>query len=497
MRLIGRAKPEHRQSLYDYCSGNNHTLIHTFEGSEGLRERSFIAMIEFITNHPHAYDALLVLHPSEIATDQLICRMVLHKLEGRKKDLLSIRPFDHLDNKNGFPAKNEKIYERYEKDAARIISKSPVAFQEFPDININVAEGPCFMQCRFCYQQKNPPEDLNYLMPENLFKKIVDETPYEEQSLFNLTCGGETLAFPAFFDYMEYASKKRPNISFACATNGVLLEGEIAERLSKIRNLSILVSLNAPSREEYRWFTQRDYYDRVCRNIKKFMELKKRFGIIRERWPKLLVQLITLKKWEKQIQEAKDCWENIVDHVLMNPASFCENDPDLTNIEERIRASDISHHQLQESRYVPLCIFLMKNLMVGRGGSISLCCADGLVPGASNFIKSLNIKTAHEEMAANIWNNTIYDKLRWINIQGKPIMKACIGCTKGKMFDFETDILAKARLRREFRGETAKDSKISRSTKKVRRLFTAYGKRTNRLLGFHILTPQKTGRKII
>ena len=341
------------------------------------------------------------------------------------------------------------------------------------------------MGCRFCYQQRNAPDDLNYLMPELLFKKIVDDTPKEEETLFNLTCGGETLAFPVFFDYMKYALKRRPNIFFTFATNGVLLKGKIAEELSKIRNLSILVSLNAPSREEYLWFTQKDYYDRVCRNIKNFMKLKKRAGILKQRYPKLLLQLITLKRWEKDIFKAKSYWENIVDHVQMNPASFCEDDPDLSNIQETAHTKDISCQQLKQSGYVPLCIFLMKNLMVGREGSMSLCCAEGLVPGASDYIQSLNLKTAVEGTISNIWNGSVYNKLRWTNIHGMPIMKACIGCTKGKMFDLETDIIVKAKLRRVYKTETRPDSKMKEISKKAGKRIAAYYHRTFRLLSFN------------
>lgn len=485
MRLLGCAKPENEDMLYDYCLDNGHNIIHIFESCKTICNKSFIAMVEFITNYPHAYDGLLILHPSEIANDPVMCKMVMDILKDNKKNLLSIMNYNPVDMKNEVLKINDDVYKKYNEDAERVIKKSPNGFSEFPDVNINVAEGPCFMGCRFCYQQRNAPDDLNYLMPEHLFKKIVDDTPKEEETLFNLTCGGETLTFPVFFDYMKYALKRRPNIFFTFATNGVLLKGKIAEELSKIRNLSILVSLNAPSREEYLWFTQKDYYDRVCRNIKNFMKLKKRAGILKKRYPKLLLQLITLKRWEKDIFKAKSYWENIVDHVQMNPASFCEDDPDLSNIQETAHTKDISCQLLKQSGYVPLCIFLMKNLMVGRGGSMSLCCAEGLVPGASDYIQSLNLKTAVEDTISNIWNNSVYNKLRWTNIHGMPIMKACIGCTKGKMFDLETDIIVKAKLRRIYKTETRPDSKMKEISKKAGKRITAYYHRTFRLLSFN------------
>jgi len=87
---------------------------------------------------------------------------------------------------------------------------------------------------------------------------------------------GEPLMSPYALDYLKALGGKEH--SRGLSTNGILLEGELAERLLREGAYSINVSIDAGTPQTYARIRGRDRFEKVVSNLSRFSRLKKEFG---------------------------------------------------------------------------------------------------------------------------------------------------------------------------------------------------------------------------
>lgn len=113
-----------------------------------------------------------------------------------------------------------------------IISQKEVGVPVSVELQINTN---CNLRCRHCFQ-----DEYHKIMPFEKIKKIL--TILHKVKVFEIKLvGGETFLHPRIFDVLHLCQKY--NFVIDVVTNGTLLSDELIEKLVKIKNLALLVSL--------------------------------------------------------------------------------------------------------------------------------------------------------------------------------------------------------------------------------------------------------------
>jgi radical SAM protein with 4Fe4S-binding SPASM domain len=133
----------------------------------------------------------------------------------------------------------------------------------------------CNADCVFCPNSRHTKRGV---MADRLFGKIIDEIrqlPSVVRLAMNMA--GEPLMDPDFVDRLEHARAVVP--SGRCAidfiTNGSFLNGEVMERLAKLDNFSMCVSVNGIDKQMRERFMHVDDYEHVMG----VLELGRRLGL--------------------------------------------------------------------------------------------------------------------------------------------------------------------------------------------------------------------------
>lgn len=92
----------------------------------------------------------------------------------------------------------------------------------------------CNLRCRFCYNSQKPRYNKNVF-------DILDRLAEQGVMQINLT-GGEPLAHPQFFDILDYACEKFPNV--VVLSNGSLMNKEALEKIHKSKVTSVNISIH-------------------------------------------------------------------------------------------------------------------------------------------------------------------------------------------------------------------------------------------------------------
>ncbi|HTL13375.1 MAG TPA: radical SAM protein [Bdellovibrionota bacterium] len=140
--------------------------------------------------------------------------------------------------------------------------KGPVAFLEkvllgwidadrwFPiQLDINNA---CNLRCNHCYHPHHRNSGALRLAD---WTKIYDEyTAFCRRLRFRpslILCGGEPLLSPDLFPIMAHARALTPGVPISILTNGTLITGALAERLSSLGGVELQMSLDGPTEETH------------------------------------------------------------------------------------------------------------------------------------------------------------------------------------------------------------------------------------------------------
>ncbi len=298
---------------------------------------------------------------------------------------------------------------------------------DFPRVlSVCVWERQCFARCRFCPQVQHPGRLQNRTMDFGLFRHIIDQVPSDRRVDIRIGVDGESLSFPDLHRYVGYARQRLPRAFIEYATNGILLDGKRSRAVIESGLDHLMVSLNCPDRETYRWFTGPDAYQRVIRNLRQFQALKQQMGAPR---PRLSAKIMTLQRWENQIDDALAGLAEIVDQALPSHVHYYDHG----------ELENVADFQKPPSPLVPSCTYLSYILSVMPDGSCDVCCA-------SNFFKSPhpdlgNLNTA---TISQVWNGAVYRQLRRTNARGKPVVDACRRCNVD-LTEFVVDLQTKAR----------------------------------------------------
>lgn len=127
----------------------------------------------------------------------------------------------------------------------------------------------CNLDCKMCYVHLQDPTVRERMLTGEQWISIMKEAIAYGMTGVLLT-GGEALTHPDFWMIYEYLIQAGVNIRLK--SNGILLNEENVERLSKYPPTGIEVSLYGCDSESYLAVTGKDVYDIVTENIKRVID---------------------------------------------------------------------------------------------------------------------------------------------------------------------------------------------------------------------------------
>jgi MoaA/NifB/PqqE/SkfB family radical SAM enzyme len=147
----------------------------------------------------------------------------------------------------------------------------------------------CNLNCLFCWRYGKNVYSKNELSLEE-YKRVLKEANELKIREIRVIGGGEPLLRKDTFEIMKEV-KKYGMFGYIC-TNGTLFSKEMIEKLVKIGWEHVKISLHAPDKKTQDFLAQGKSFEKVIKNIKSFVEWKKK---LKSEKPKLEIGLVLNK----------------------------------------------------------------------------------------------------------------------------------------------------------------------------------------------------------
>jgi MoaA/NifB/PqqE/SkfB family radical SAM enzyme len=131
----------------------------------------------------------------------------------------------------------------------------------------------CNLLCTTCprtYEELEPPADMSW----ELFRRIVDQVPNLQRAVLHGV--GEPMLVKNLPRMVRYLKERGTYVLFN--TNGTVLNERNGRALIAAELDELRVSLDAASATSYLAIRGKDYFRRICRNVRAFRELQEREG---------------------------------------------------------------------------------------------------------------------------------------------------------------------------------------------------------------------------
>ncbi len=166
----------------------------------------------------------------------------------------------------------------------------------------------CNLACTFC---PNPDFTREYgMMDFDLYRKTIDEVALFKPRTLHLQDVGESFLHKKIIEMIEYATPHFDVVQLN--TNGVNLEGELAERLVKTDLDNIKFSIDAARPETYKALKKKDKLAVVERNLESLLKLR---DAARARM-RIFAKFVTVDGNRGEEEAFRKRWEGIADKVL-------------------------------------------------------------------------------------------------------------------------------------------------------------------------------------
>ncbi|MGQ9628964.1 MAG: radical SAM/SPASM domain-containing protein [bacterium] len=302
----------------------------------------------------------------------------------------------------------EQLSERKRNFQKERLREQFLRFADFPqNVGISLGDFNCIYKCRMCPQYNIEMRKKNF-MDFDTFKLIVDQLPERDVSV-EISAMGEPLMIKDIDKFIKYVKAKRPSLGVVLATNGRLLGPELAEKLIDSGLDHLQFSLDAGSRESYRWLCGSDNYDKVVSNLMNLVEMRNKKGA---RHLKIAAHIIGIKELESEFDLFLNTWKGIVDQVSVRSYG---NWGGLVNNNGCTPLAPPP-----EERYP--CLWPWYSMKIASNGDVEYC----FIQTFSDEPPVGNIREAKLE---DIWKGERLNEIRRLFLEGKldrfPLCKNC------------------------------------------------------------------------
>ena len=303
-------------------------------------------------------------------------------------------------------------YKEYRRLWNELPQKGEVS--EFP-LNLDIESTSfCNLKCPMCYRTlvdfDSKHSDRLGFMDLGLYKKIIDEGAKYGLYAIKLNYTGEPLLHKQLPEMIEYA-KKNGVVDVQFNTNGVLLRGDLAERVLDAGVDRIIISFDSIKKERYEQIRVGAVFEEVVRNVEDFVSLRNKKGMKK---PCVRISMVKMKENLDEVDEFYRFWKERVDLVtFVNYVNYLGEDKEA---DKRY----IAKIDNQDDDFI--CAQLWQRMFIIWDGTITPCCGDLDI--------SLKLGNAKTDSIYNIWHSGEYQQMRKWHWEGNyRKMAICNKCT--------------------------------------------------------------------
>lgn len=151
----------------------------------------------------------------------------------------------------------------------------------------------CNLLCTTCprtYEELEPPADMSW----ELFTSIVDQVPNISRVVLHGV--GEPMLVKELPRMIRYLKERGAYVLFN--TNGTVLNAKNGRQIAEAGLDELRVSLDAADAKTFKLIRGKDYFNRIVRNVRAFLEQQKREGLDK---PRVSLWLTGLKETVEQL----------------------------------------------------------------------------------------------------------------------------------------------------------------------------------------------------
>ena len=279
---------------------------------------------------------------------------------------------------------------------------------DFPlQLDIEVS-GRCNLMCTHCvrHSRRTGVGDMEM----RIFKKIIDEGARHGLYAMIPHWLGESFLHPELMGMIQYA-KENGVLDVRVNTNCTLLDEAMAEKVLDSRLDTIVCSIDAVEEETYNRIKFGSDFSLVHRNIERLIELRNSRGLKK---PKIIVQMIDMKKTHEELTSFIDYWRVRADRVRVAIYQSPDGKP---NDRNRVRNAPDS---------IFPCPQLWQRLALSWDGVVYACIGDN---SCRNPLGNVN-----EESIYDIWHGAKMNHLRQLHVNYKADdIEMCLHCDLNKI----------------------------------------------------------------
>lgn len=278
------------------------------------------------------------------------------------------------------------------------------------------ATNACNLKCIMCPRSEMVKAGTLWKIQNidfDIYKRVIDEGVQNGLCSVKYNYIGEPLLNPRLVEMIEYAKQARV-LDVMFNTNATLLDVELSHRLIASGLDKLFFSFDSPYRDYYNQIRVGADYDTVLGNIKRFVEIREKMGLVK---PFTRVSMVRMKDNEGQWEDFQKLFEPIVDAVAY--VDYFDHGPQ--NNPERT----IIPIKPKEGRFC--CPQLWQRMFIHPDGVVTVCCMDSL--------RTLQIGNIFEQSVKEIWLSGKYQELRELHASGQyDEISMCASCPLTRVY---------------------------------------------------------------
>lgn len=281
----------------------------------------------------------------------------------------------------------------------------------------------CNISCPLCFTTSETKSRPRGILSFNTFKNFIDEVG-DYLLLIILWNWGEPFLNPEIYRMIEYAKCK--NIVVHSSTNGNLeFDDEKAERLVNSGLDSLVIGVDGMTQATYGKYRKGGNLDRVIKNIKTIVGVKKRKGSVT---PRLNFRFVVMKHNEKELPLARKLAEDLnvdfftVKTVDMHPSLGKNLDRIYIPENQKYRRYEYETGSYERKKKPFTCMRPWKRVTIDALGNIIMCEYE-----YKDLLSFGNLN--REKSAVSIWRGNKAKNLRRKFNLGNNDFYLCKDCT--------------------------------------------------------------------
>jgi MoaA/NifB/PqqE/SkfB family radical SAM enzyme len=317
------------------------------------------------------------------------------------------------------------------------------------DIEVEITTS-CYLRCVMCEHTYFDKEYLNQNITFEKFKHIIGQI--KNLKWINVTGEGSSFLNPDFMKILRYLKSRSIYVDFS--HDFYYMTDEIARELIKLGIERIYVSIDAATKETYEKIRVGSDFDRVVKNIKRFVQLKKEMG---SPIPELCFRMNFFKDNVHEVEQLLDLihsfgeTKDLGDEPSLNIVSILEFEQTKGWVVEipkevvnRVNAKSMKYgipvywshptHYEQKKPPVDYCVSWTEPYVMIRGHVVPCCGV--LMSNKRHFLEKNAFGNVYEKPLKEIWDSKRYRQFRKMLVDPKAkVPLLCIGCRSFNTID--------------------------------------------------------------